>query len=289
MKREWFESLEKLAKGLDLAQTQSREVLNWLRWYGWLKAGDSLPDVLARVQNAFQLAVTGDLSPGLLRLFHAPRCGRPDILNVDEIPEHSQYRMEPLVLRGRDTTVFLDPSVNSLINGVDAAITRKVIMDGLNAWSKVCDVRFVETTDASSAHILVKSWSRARDGFGASGGVLADAHLLHPGQQVMRIDVAESWWTAFRRGYISLPQVVMHEAGHLINLEHETRRVLALMLPMYSEEFSGIQSPDAERAVKLWGVPSAAIPPAPVGPEVTSQRVTIIRIEGTNYKVTQLQ
>lgn len=284
--KEFLDKLENLAHGVNLAASRTQQVVNWLRWYGWLRRGDSLPDVLARVQEAFQLHVTGDLTPSLMRMIDTPRCGCPDILNLDEFPEHSQYQVQSLVLQGEDTTVFLDSSVNTLIRGEDSEFTRRTILDAMNLWSRVCNVRFVETADRASAHILVKSHSRTRDGFGTTGNVLADAHLLHVGQQVMRIDTAESWWHDFRRGYISLRQVVAHEAGHLINLDHETRRVKALMLPMYSEEFDGIQPPDTERAVHIWGTPptDTAPQPTPPAPE-PDEKITIIRVVGNHYNV----
>lgn len=281
--KEFIGKIEKLTRGVNLESPRSQVVLNWLRWYGWLKRGDSLSDVIAKVQTAFLLHVTGDLTPGLMRLIESPRCGCPDVLNLDEFPEHSQYQVQSLVLKGRDTTVYLDSSVNTLIRG--QANARKVIIDAMNLWSDVCNVRFVETTDRSGAHIFVKSHSRSRDGFGSTGNVLADAHLLHAGQQVMRIDTSESWWNEFRQGYISLRQVVAHETGHIINLDHETRNVKALMLPMYTEEFDGIQVPDAERASEVWGPGANQPTPVPVPPG--QKKVELIRIEGTDFTVSR--
>lgn len=139
-----------------------------------------------------------------------------------------------------------------------------------SAWSNVANLTFVQVVDngvaagAAGANADIRISGLPLDG---GGGVLAYAYFPPPPNSNsitgdMFFDKAEPWDIGFAGGGFSIFQVVAHELGHALGLEH-TGVPNSLMNPFYTEAFSGPQSDDIAGMQALYGLRVANDVPEP--------------------------
>ncbi len=129
-----------------------------------------------------------------------------------------------------------------------------------SAWSKVANITFVQVVDDGAAF----------NGATRSGDIRIGAHSVDGNRGTLAysyfpplnglsaagdifLDTAERWKIGFGGNGYDLFQVVTHEIGHSLGLEH-TPRVDALMNAFYTETFRGPQADDIAGMRFLYGV-----------------------------------
>lgn len=130
-----------------------------------------------------------------------------------------------------------------------------------SAWSNVANLTFVQVVDngvaagAAGANADIRISGIPMDG---AGGTLAYAYFPPPPNGFsttgdMFFDTAEPWDIGFAGSGFSIFQVVAHELGHALGLDH-TGVPNSLMNPFYSEAFSGPQADDIAGMQALYGL-----------------------------------
>lgn len=140
--------------------------------------------------------------------------------------------------------------------GFHAAIT-----SAFAAWSAIADITFIEIADAGEAFNVVGASGDIRVGghfFDGAGGVLA--HGYYPpanGASAagdIHFDTGDVWKLGLGGGGFNIFQVMAHEIGHAIGLDH-TGVAASLMNPFYTEAFLGPQADDIAGAQFIYGAP----------------------------------
>ncbi len=137
------------------------------------------------------------------------------------------------------------------------------------AWSAIADINFMKVTDSGLSFNLTGATGDIRIGghtFDGAGGVLA--HGFFPpanGASAagdIHLDSEEPWKIGFGGTGFDIFTVLAHEIGHAIGLDHVSVGVAtALMNPIYTEAFSGLQADDIAGAQFIYGIPlPAALP-----------------------------
>ncbi len=143
-----------------------------------------------------------------------------------------------------------------------------VIQSAFSAWSAVANLTFLQVVDSGVAFNAAGAGGDIRIGghfFDGPSNVLA--HGYYPPNNGasaagdIHFDSAETWDLDFIGSGISLFQVMAHELGHALGLDH-TGVPNSLMNPFYTEAFSGPQADDIAGIQFLYGAPVAAPEPA---------------------------
>lgn len=163
------------------------------------------------------------------------RCGHPD--NI--------YGVAQQVMKWRKTNLtwkVINQTGDVPDNYVSAAFNA-----GYAGWSGCTPLTFTEVLANQDADITIV-FKR----LDTKGQVLAQAWFPEDGR--MEFDDSEDWsWVLpIGRGQVDLATVVMHEAGHLIGLEHSTVRG-AQMAPVYAGPKRFLEQDDITRAQSIYG------------------------------------
>lgn len=138
------------------------------------------------------------------------------------------------------------------------------IVAAFAAWSAVANISFMEVPDSGTPFNAAGALGDIRIGahtFDGPGGTLA--HGFYPpvngvtAAGDIHFDSAEVWKIGFGGGGFDIKQVLMHEIGHAIGLEH-TAVPASLMNPFYTEAFAGLQADDIAGGVFIYGSPQTA-------------------------------
>ncbi len=119
--------------------------------------------------------------------------------------------------------------------GIDDDKMKAVIQDAFNVWSDVCGLQFVEADESNQKPEFLIGVQHQ-----GPGGVLADCELPYPEIYRVRplkcrIDTADRWSVSSNTppDRIGLDQVLRHEFGHGIGLDHGGD---GMMKPIYSRD-----------------------------------------------------
>jgi hypothetical protein len=140
------------------------------------------------------------------------------------------------------------------------------VQAAFNAWSAVADITFVQVADSGHAFNAAGASGDIRLGghaFDGAGGTLA--HGYYPPNNGdtaagdIHFDTGDLWKIGFGGPGFSIFQVLAHEIGHAIGLDH-TGVANSLMNPFYTEAFSGLQADDIAGAQFIYGRARASVP-----------------------------
>lgn len=139
---------------------------------------------------------------------------------------------------------------------------KRIVRDVFDCWEAVCGIRADEVT-STSANIIISAGRGRRMNFDGPSGVLAWCELpmgSNPQQVRLMMDLDETW--VQNGGGIHVKNVLCHELGHGLGLEHITG-AKALMNPIYDENVPAPLSPDISQVVQRYGNPRPRTQPQP--------------------------
>ncbi|MDE2600246.1 MAG: matrixin family metalloprotease [Rhodocyclaceae bacterium] len=158
---------------------------------------------------------------------------------------------------GCTMTSFADAMPAGWLNAVNTAF---------NMWSSVANLTFVQVPDDGAAFNAPTASGDIRLGlhtFDGAFGILAHGYYppLNGGSAAgdIHFDVAENWKVSFGGPGFDIVQVLAHELGHALGLDH-TNVPGSLMNPFYSESFYGPQADDIAGMQHIYGRPVAQVP-----------------------------
>lgn len=152
----------------------------------------------------------------------------------------------------------LDTLFNSL--GISDADWMGAVLAAFAAWSAVADITFVEVADLGEAFNAATQLSGdirlGAHTFDGPGGTLAHGYFppVNGASAAgdIHFDIAETWKVGFGGPGFDIFQVMAHEIGHAIGLDH-TGVPNSLMNPFYTEAFLGLQADDIAGAQFIYG------------------------------------
>lgn len=158
---------------------------------------------------------------------------------------------------GCSITSFADAMPTGWLSAVNSAFS---------AWSSVANLTFVQVADDGAAFNAGTTSGNIRLGlhaFDGAFGVLA--HGYYPpnnGNSAagdIHFDIAENWKLGFGGAGFNLFQVLAHELGHALGLNH-TAVPGSLMNPYYTEAFVGPQADDIAGMQFIYGARPHDVP-----------------------------
>lgn len=148
-------------------------------------------------------------------------------------------------------------SFATLLAGV--ANWQTAVTQAFAAWSAVANITFQLVADDGAAFDAATTSGDIRLGshaFDGAGGTLAHGYYppVNSGSAAgdIHLDAGDAWKNGFGGPGFDLFQVLAHEIGHTIGLDH-TAVPGSLMNPFYTEAFSGPQADDIAGARFIYG------------------------------------
>ena len=144
-----------------------------------------------------------------------------------------------------------------------------VVQSAFAAWASVANLTFIQVADDGAAVNAATTSGDIRLGghaFDGPSGTLA--HGYYPpnnGASIagdVHLDTAETWKIGFGGPGVDLFQVLTHELGHALGLDHSAVPN-SLMNPFYSEAFVGPQADDIAGMQFLYGAVVGSEVPEP--------------------------
>lgn len=249
---------------LDSISVPRSAVVKALVQWGYLTdenvSDDELTDAVSRYQSFNGLAADGVVGPRTVHQMTSPlRCGVPDFVGDDNCkwPQKRVTFSHSLVLPGL--------SESQVASCVERALA---------GWNSVCGIQLV-AVNSESANIVAKSGRGRGVQLDGRGGTLAYSYMPcnvrsnHTLGQMY--DADEQWDEGMGVG------VPMHEIGHAIGIPHLPSG--NLMQPYFDRRYLVPQAGDIAEAVKRYGTPQPASPPAGDAPRA---EIAVI-INGVRY------
>lgn len=143
---------------------------------------------------------------------------------------------------------------------------RATVRAAFDSWEAVCGIH-ADEVQSTNANILISAGRGRRSNFDGPSGVLAWCELPcgNPTQVRLLLDLDENWTTKLTggSGQILVQNVLAHELGHGLGLEHITN-AKALMNPTYDPKVPGPLAPDVAQVVLRYGASRPrTLPPIP--------------------------
>lgn len=178
---------------------------------------------LIRFQLEFDFPPTGELTPELIEMLNAGRCGRIDLRKLSP----ASFTALPADLPPNPTFEYDD-----LSSSFSPSYVTNIIARSLNKWGAVLgNVRWFEGP-SPIVHVAFKIREHGipSDPFDGPGGVLAHAWSLRDTQLrgTLHLDGEELWDDKY-----DLETIILHECGHIYGLEHSFKERSAVMTPYY--------------------------------------------------------
>ena len=173
-----------------------------------------------------------------------PRCGLPDFVRDPQEASQSKWRMKDVTTAHR----------LSGLNPLSAEREQAAWLEAIAAWSAVCGIRLSYIDDMARANIYANPGS-------TGAGVLAYSYLPNnsgPEDQMQQVYNRSTNWS-----YSLLLNVIIHEVGHAIGLDHGPRG--SIMQPTAGGDITRPMTWDIEQARSRYGHPGPKPPDAPSG------------------------
>ncbi len=235
--------------------------LSYLDAFGWLRdelaawKDISLQDIklaLGDLQASLGLKKTRTLTVQTVRAMEAPRCGCPDVLRVRhaarrKFADRAAARRELWRKSGLSYYICDHPA------GVPGGQFSTAVWEAFATWTLFTGVRSERTRVRGDADVLVDVGRGPQSNFDGPGGTLAWVSVREDGDQlVMMLDADEDWTLHTCNRRVCVHNVLRHEAGHVLGLEHDSSPC-ALMSPFYNAIVDKPQPVDAAAASRLYG------------------------------------
>lgn len=196
-------------------------------------------DAVDKYRDFHGLAGEDDPAEHMLR----PRCGLPDFVRG---PEEAVCKWPMLDVTAAHRLSGLNP--------LNAEQEHAAWVEMIAAWNAVCGIRLKLSEDMAKANISATVGS-------TGAGVLAYSFLpcgASPTDQMKQVYNRSTNWS-----YKLLLNVMIHEVGHAIGLDHGPRG--CIMQPTAAGDILRPQAWDIEQAVKRYGLPGPQTSPPPTG------------------------
>jgi len=243
-----------------LSEAEKAEVINRLFQFSYMAGADwkDVRDLLMTDEVIKQAVVAyrdfNGLTPGdqideeLLIQISKPRCSVPDFARSS----NANLCQWPKTM----ARVTLAHRLEGL-NPLSAEVERDLVKQACAAWNAVCGINLVVIDDMNSANIYSQVGS-------TGAGVLAYSFLPCGANANSRMQQVYSQSTNWNKNI--LLQVLIHEIGHAIGLDHGPNG--ALMQPTANGAILKPQAWDIQQAVARYGNPKPAPAPDPQDPQV---------------------
>jgi len=245
---------------------------------------ESMRMALMEYQSMAGIPQTGVVDAATVKMMNTPRCGVKDKTKKDATKRKRRYTVQGSMWSKNTLTYRISQYTNDLTQEeVDIEVA-----NAFKLWSDVADLTFVRRSPNQRVDIDIRFVSGSHgDGapFDGPGSVLAHAFFPSYGGDTHMDD--DETWTINTYSGTNLLQVIAHEFGHSLGLEHSNIQS-ALMAAYYrgyipdfkldADDVMGIQAiygakktptiPPTPKPWDPWATTSTTTTMAPVAPEM---------------------